>query len=168
MNRHLAIFVIASIVICCKKEVIQSSISSQVSSNSVVQESFESNYHLEYVAFIPCSNEWVHAQGDVYISYHRIDRDGGFHLNTSISSRNFRGVGLTSGQPYRAVGNFNQTFNSSSDESGASTWHVTGRLAWITPGGKNNSVSIQHITVIRNANGKFVVDNQKDIIFSCR
>ena len=142
---------------------------SQVSSNSVVHENETINYHLDYVAFIPCNNEWVHAEGDYTIMSHRIDRDGGaFHINTSIRSSNFRGVGLTSGKPYRAVGNFNQTLNSTGDGSGASTWHVTGRLAWITPGGKNNTVSIQHITVIRNANGKYVVDNQKDIIFSCR
>jgi hypothetical protein len=168
MNRRIAILLSVLLALSCKKDVDQSSIHSQVSSKSVVHEGENINYHVDYVAFIPCNNEWVHAQGDYTISTHRIYRDGAFHLSTSIRSSNFRGIGLSSGQPYRAVGNFNQTLNSTGDGSGASTWHVTERLAWITPGGKNNTISIQHITVIRNANGEYVVDKQKDIIFSCR
>lgn len=124
----------------CQKEVIQPSLSSQVSSNAVVSEKGHESFPMEYLAWNECTHEWVRVSLVIEYRFNYFVTKDDFHANAHYQVKEGWGIGQTSGDTYKLVGqiidvekfkNYPTTENE--------TFRVTSKLTFVNKG--NNWVT---------------------------
>ncbi len=119
-----------------------------------------------FTAFYQCAEEEIAITGDLRITTVMVvDASGGIHATFTLVPINVRGVGLTSGITYKAVGGERDTFTSAAN--GAFTANFTSMFNLVSQGSTDNlqAFTTSHFTV--NANGDVVVD-RVDFRAECR
>jgi len=116
------------------------------------------------IAFVPCANggagEDVLVSGILHIQQHITINGGRANIKTLAQPQGATGVGLTTGDTYRAVGN-TQEIDTIALPNGANEFSFINNFRIIGPGPDNNLQVHQTIHVTIDANGTVttVVDN---------
>ena len=111
-----------------------------------------------FTAFYECAEEAITITGELRITTMMVvDASGAIHGRFTLVPVNVRGVGLTSGITYKAVGGERDTFTSAAN--GAFTANFTSMFNLVSQGSTDNLQAFitSHFTV--NANGDVTVEN---------
>ena len=128
-----------------------------------------SNIPISLVVFVPCAQggtgEIVKLSGDLHALFHvTIDNAGGFHFQSHFNPKGVSGLGLASGDKYRATGVTRFGFNAHGlpfEFTSINNFRIIGK-------GKGNNLLIHmvfHLTV--NANGD-VTASVSNVKFDCK
>jgi hypothetical protein len=151
---------IALTLLSCTKEAITESLNARVSSNSVTHNVSETTYSIDVQMWSECTGEFVHVTGDVHLKYHAIlKEDGGYHIIAHDRNVNIRGVGVTSGNLYKALGVYKSAWNY---ETKGVVYKVNSRFILMTSGGGNNFVVNSSVNLVVNEDGEFIVSKTEE------
>ena len=119
-----------------------------------------------FTAFYECAEEAIAITGELRITTMMVvDASGAIHGRFTLVPVNVRGVGLTSGITYKAVGGERDTFTSAAN--GAFTFNYTSMFNLVSQGSTDNLQAFvtNHFTV--DANGDVTVE-RFDVRAECR
>jgi len=119
-----------------------------------------------FTAFYQCAEEAIAITGEFRITTMTVvDASGGIHATFTLVPVKVRGVGLTSGITYKAVGGERDTFTSAAN--GAFTFNYTSMFNLVSQGSTDNLQAFvtNHFTV--DANGDVTVE-RFDVRAECR
>jgi|SRR5262245_43914500 len=109
------------------------------------------------LAFVPCANggagELVLIQGTLHIEQHITINDNRATIKSHAQPQGASGVGLTTGDPYRAVGGTQEVDTLANPTNGAFEFTFINNFRIIGPGPDNNLLVHQTIHETINANG---------------
>jgi hypothetical protein len=114
--------------------------------------------------FVPCANfdagELIQISGNLhFLTSTTLDQAGGFHFSQQASPQGVAGLGLTTGDKYRATGVTRTDFSSTS--SGALQFSFLNRF-YVVGQGPDNNFSIQeteHVTITPDGTVTVSFDN---------
>jgi hypothetical protein len=120
------------------------------------------------IAFVPCANdgagEDVLVTGTLHVLTHvTIDAQGGLHVKQHFQPQGATGVGLTTGDTYRATGVTQEEFNF----TGGFTDTFINNFRWIGQGPNNNLLVHQTIHVTITPNGEITSEVENTSV-ECR
>ena len=144
--KRLIFICFAAALLSCKKETAPASINAHVTSNSVNHDyNAKTYYTINVETYSECTQEYVHVTGTVELRYQAtLKEDGAYHITAHDRNINIRGVGVTSGNSYKLLGNFKSTWNY---ELKGGVYKVTSKFILMTPGGRNNLVALARSTL---------------------
>lgn len=145
----------------CQKETL-SSIHQQVSSDAKVSLKGQESLPLEFLAFNECTDEWVVVSLVIEYKFNYFVNKDDFHAKAVYQVKDGYGVGQTSGDIYKLVGqtlDVEKQMNYETTEN--QTFRIKSKLTFINPNGKdwvNESIRVRRIL----EDGTIVVDVEEE------